>query len=146
MSQHRKGDPNYPNPYSSGGHKEPVHVTTAGQLFRVRDDAPDGKVWGKRLTYAQAHKLKEQIAGQRKSRNPIVENMAVPFPAPVMVAAPAPAPAPPPMIQVVSPPPVPAAPPAADLPEVPDAPAIDPSELEGLADMSADELEDLIGS
>lgn len=73
----KKSDPLYPNPYSTGSLSEPISQHTAGRRYRVRD-ADGARVWGKDLTFNQAHKLKEQVAGSRKSKNPIIEDMSVP--------------------------------------------------------------------
>jgi hypothetical protein len=74
----KKNDPHYPNPYSSGGgHTQPLAVTTHGRKYRVRDDVAGGTVWGKNLDYQQALKLKERVCGERKSKNAIIEDMAI---------------------------------------------------------------------
>lgn len=82
MSNARKGDQrNYPNPYATGGGTtKGMDAETAGQRYRVRDDHEGGRVWGKNLTYQAAHKLKETVCGQRKSKNAILENMNIPYP------------------------------------------------------------------
>lgn len=107
MSNDRKNNPHYPNPYATGGHNQPVANATAGRRYRVRNDDkpihPHTKVWATGLSFEQAHKLKERLAGQRKTTNPLVEDEAVPFPPAVVVLAPPPPPPPPPA-PVVQPP------------------------------------------
>ena len=85
----KKSDPLYPNPYSTASLSEPIAQHTAGRRYRVRD-ADGARVWGKDLTFNQAHKLKEQIAGTRKSKNPIIEDMSVPENSPPPAPAPQP--------------------------------------------------------
>lgn len=146
MSQDRKNHPHYPSPYTSaGGHKEPLSKATAGKLYRVRDEhkaGPDGtqipgKLWGDKLPYDRAVKLKEETCGKRKSTNALIEDMVVPYPPR--------APAPPPV--VVAPPPssvpdpVPATVPAVE--DAPDAAAAD-ALLDELGESGAD-IDDLIG-
>lgn len=143
----RKNDPQYPNPYASGGHKEPVAHATHGKKFRVRnDDHPvtkATKVWHPGLPYQDALKLKEKVCGARKSTNAILEDAAIPFPPPVqqVVAAPPP---PPPAIQhpgvvpqAPTPAPAPAAPANDDGGELEDLPIVTESgdaDLDSLID------------
>jgi len=57
--------------------------------YRVRDDNPAGKpntLWGQNLSYTQAHRLKERVAGARKSRTVMIEPMDAPFPPPPPLA------------------------------------------------------------
>lgn len=69
----------YPNPYSTGGiHQKPLSESTAGERYRVRDDKPGGKVHAENLTYDQAHRLKEKLAGERKTTCAILESMSAP--------------------------------------------------------------------
>jgi hypothetical protein len=103
----RRDPKNYPNAFQ-GSLTEPLSVSTAGQKYRVRDDRKDAsaespnKVWGRHLSYADAHKLKERVVGARKSRTAIIENEAIavhavqPQLVPVVVAAPVIVEAPPP--------------------------------------------------
>lgn len=55
---------------------KPPDAEHAGELFRVRDKDWE-RVWGENMTYADAHKLKETVCGQNKSRTARVEPMSV---------------------------------------------------------------------
>jgi len=95
----RKDDPRYPNPYSSGGHKQPLAVATHGKKYRVREE--DGsRLWGQNLTFQEAHKLKEKVCGARQSKTALIEEMTIAFKPQTVTAA-----------QVATPPPVVVVPP-----------------------------------
>lgn len=75
-----KNDPLRPNPYSTGGHTQPLATVTAGKKYRVRNADEQAKKWADNLSWDQAHKLKERLAGQRKSTNLVIEDMSVAYP------------------------------------------------------------------
>lgn len=61
----------------------------AGKLYRVRDkDTAEaaGRVWGQNLKHADAVKLKNKVAGERKSRTVRIEEMTTPRPSPAQLA------------------------------------------------------------
>jgi hypothetical protein len=68
-----------PNAQTASTHSRvPLHVATAGKLYRVRDRADDGgnaTLWGELLSHDDALKLKERIVGGRQSKTARVEEM-----------------------------------------------------------------------
>lgn len=66
-------------PPSAAYRTQSVEEETVGQLYRVRDR--DWEVlWAENLSYDEAHKLKEKIAGSNRSRTVRLENMSIPPP------------------------------------------------------------------
>jgi len=59
--------------------KEPLSQETAGKLYRVRDRGWT-VIWGDGLSWQDANKLKNQVAGRRLSKTVRVESMEVPQP------------------------------------------------------------------